>query len=361
MPAVIPVTNSVVCANEHSIFNYFGWPSVTRLPDGTLAAVASGFRLDHICPFGKGIICYSRDEGATWTAPAVIIDTPLDDRDCGISVIGENRVMVTSFNNTVCFQRERLENKGADNPYAALIDGYLKSFDAEKAESRFLGSTYVVSRDSGYTFGPVKLSPVTSIHGPCVRGSEVLYVGRDYRGRTQGERLFCCVLDENDDFQILSEIAQIDAPGSSALGCEPHAAVMPDGSIVVCIRVQSPDIFTLYQCESYDGGRSFTVPHRIGPDGGAPGHLLVHSSGVLICTFGYRLEPFGQRAMFSRDFGKTWSADYILRGDGPSKDLGYPCTVELLDGSLLSVYYQRPSRHESAVIMQSVWRLPEEI
>lgn len=361
MPAAIPVQNSVVCANADSIFNYFAWPSVTRLPDGTLAAVASGFRLEHICPFGKGVICYSHDEGGTWTAPAVIIDTPLDDRDCGISVIGENKVIVTSFNNTVQFQRERLEKKADDYPYTALIDGYLKSFDAAQAEDQYLGSTYVISRDGGYTFGDIKRSPVTSIHGPCVRGGETLYIGRDYRGRFHGEKLLCCVLDENDDFRVLSEIAQVDAPGNPALGCEPHAAVLPDGSIVVCIRVQSPDIFTLYQCESYDGGRSFTLPRRIGPDGGAPGHLLLHSSGVLICTFGYRLEPFGQRVMFSRDFGKTWSSDYILRGDGPSKDLGYPCTVELRDGSLLSVYYQRPARHESAIIMQSVWNLPEDL
>lgn len=46
------------------------------------------FRLRHVCPFGKGIICYSYDEGKTWTKPAVVIDTPLDDRDCGIVAYG---------------------------------------------------------------------------------------------------------------------------------------------------------------------------------------------------------------------------------------------------------------------------------
>ena len=56
----------IVCNNPDSVFGYFGWPSVARLPDGTLAVAASGFRLRHVCPFGKGVICYSRDEGRPW-------------------------------------------------------------------------------------------------------------------------------------------------------------------------------------------------------------------------------------------------------------------------------------------------------
>ena len=75
----------IICHNPDSVFGYFGWPSIARLPDGTLAMVASGFRMAHVCPFGKGIICYSRDEGRTWTAPAAVIDTVLDDRDCGLA------------------------------------------------------------------------------------------------------------------------------------------------------------------------------------------------------------------------------------------------------------------------------------
>ena len=77
---------------------YFGWPTVTRLPDGTLAMAASGFRLEHVCPFGKGVIAYSKDEGESWTHPAVVIDTPLDDRDCGLTCFGEGKVILTSFN-----------------------------------------------------------------------------------------------------------------------------------------------------------------------------------------------------------------------------------------------------------------------
>ena len=43
--------------------NYFAWPSVKRLQDGRIAVGASGFRLRHICPFGKAVMITSKDEG----------------------------------------------------------------------------------------------------------------------------------------------------------------------------------------------------------------------------------------------------------------------------------------------------------
>ena len=55
--------------NPDSIFGYFAWPTVARLYDGTLAAVCSGFRLRHICPFGKAVISYSRDDGKKTYVP----------------------------------------------------------------------------------------------------------------------------------------------------------------------------------------------------------------------------------------------------------------------------------------------------
>ena len=60
-------SEKTICSNEHSIHKYFGWPSVSRLQDGSLAMVASGFRLSHICPFGKVVMCRSYDEGKSWS------------------------------------------------------------------------------------------------------------------------------------------------------------------------------------------------------------------------------------------------------------------------------------------------------
>jgi len=137
----------VIMDNPHSRHNYFGWPTVTRLQNGKIAVVASGFRLRHVCPFGKTVISYSEDEGESYTRPAPIIDTPLDDRDGGIMTFGEKGVIVTSFNNTVNFQRKH----NSSDPYALA---YLDTVTPE-SESKYLASNFRISQDCGVSFGEI--------------------------------------------------------------------------------------------------------------------------------------------------------------------------------------------------------------
>ncbi len=56
--------------------------------------------------------------------------------------------------------------------------------------------------------------------------------------------------------------------------------------------------------------------------------------------------------------GATWTYNYILRDDGPDSDLGYPASVELDDGSILTVYYQkRYSSDEPCSLLWTRWKL----
>jgi hypothetical protein len=75
-------------------------------------------------------------------------------------------------------------------------------------------------------------------------------------------------------------------------------------------------------------------------------------------TYGYRRKPFGNQARVSRDAGKTWSDPVTISADGASGDLGYPSTVELGDGRLLTVWYELPAGSKRAVLRQSTWSLP---
>ena len=79
---------------------------------------------------------------------------------------------------------------------------------------------------------------------------------------------------------------------------------------------------------------------------------------MIVCVYGYRHEPFGQRALLSRD-GVTWSDELILRDDGLDGDLGYPASVELPDGELLTVYYQRLPGDAKTSVLSTRWHLPE--
>ena len=45
-------TSGVICSMPKEKFGYFGWPSIARQDDGTLIVAASGFRNQHVCPWG---------------------------------------------------------------------------------------------------------------------------------------------------------------------------------------------------------------------------------------------------------------------------------------------------------------------
>ena len=115
---------------------------------------------------------------------------------------------------------------------------------------------------------------------------------------------------------------------------------------------------TIYQSESADGGRTWTKPVQLLDQcGGAPAHLLLLSDGTLISVYGYRLAPYGIRLMVSHDLGRTWEKDLVLCDGFPTGDLGYPATIELNDGSLMTVFYAREEKNGPAVIMQQKWKL----
>ena len=349
-----------IISNPDSIFGYFAWPSIARLPDGSLATVCSGFRMRHVCPFGKAVISFSRDDGATWSLPAPVIDTPLDDRDSGICVY-EDGIIVTSFNNTPEFQKERAEiniSRGDHGTSMRFIQGYLGMYP-EGATEKYFGSTYKISRDGGVTFGEMKRSPVTSPHGPFVYGGKVMWVGKIFDKVSENQGIALAEMDENENFHIKTILPPCEDEFGGIHECEPHAIAMPDGRILVAIRAQrfnEHEMFTVFLSESTDGGKTFTVPKMIIPElAGSPPHLMLHSSGALVMSYACRNGNFGIRARVSHDGGKTFGDEIKLTENAPRNDLGYPATVEKKDGSLLTVYYERGECF--AVIKQIVWEI----
>jgi sialidase-1 len=77
--------------------HYHGWPTMTRGPAGELLLVYSGGREEHVCPFGRVELMRSWDQGATWSWPQVLLDSPIDDRDAGICVTPQGNILVTTF------------------------------------------------------------------------------------------------------------------------------------------------------------------------------------------------------------------------------------------------------------------------
>lgn len=62
----------------------------------------------------------------------------------------------------------------------------------------------------------------------------------------------------------------------------------------------------------------------------------------------------------SDDGGKTWSKEITVGPESPDWDCGYPSSVELSDGSILTVYYQKYPGDTYNSILSTRWELPKE-
>ena len=59
----------------------------------------------------------------------------------------------------------------------------------------------------------------------------------------------------------------------------------------------------------------------------------------------------------SKDNGETWDIENDIYVNRISTDLGYPSTVEMSDGSLLTVYYQRYKDDKHTSILGTNWKI----
>ena len=129
----------------------------------------------------------------------------------------------------------------------------------------------------------------------------------------------------------------------------PQATRRKDGTVVCLVRAQETisqeinprgEIYYISQHESKDDGKTWEyIGNPVYGHGGNPPALSVLTDGTWVLTYGYRVRPFGIRCKYSEDEGRTWSEEIILRDDAYTRDLGYPRSTALADGSLFVCYY----------------------
>jgi sialidase-1 len=340
---------------------YHGWPTVARRANGDLWLTWSGGREAHVCPFGQVVGMTSKDSGATWTHPRVLLDTATDDRDSGVLETSKSTLLVTTFTSLAYepFLQQHLDGK----PSSFIAEGRLAGWQAAHArlsdEERKaeLGQWLIRSTDGGRSWSPRIPTVVNSPHGPIqLKDGRLLYAGKQLW--TEERKIGVC--ESKDDgltWQWLADIPARKGDDATKSYHELHAVEAADGTLLVQIRNHN-DVnkgWTL-QTESKDGGRTWSEPHPVCY--GLPSHLLRLRDGRLVMTYGHRRAPFGNHARISTDHGKSWGEAIILSGDGKGGDLGYPSTVELPDGTLLTVWYESMKEPRLAVLRQVKWKLP---
>lgn len=198
---------------------------------------------------------------------------------------------------------------------------------------------------------------MNSPHGPTqLSDGRLLYLGK----QLWTEEKIIGAAESTDDGKSWRWLSEIPVrPGDQVTGKyhELHAVEAADGTIIAQIRNHNAKgTGETLQTESRDGGRTWSVPHSIGV-WGLPSFLTRLEDDRLLMTYGYRRKPFGNQARVSSDNGETWSAPITISGDGASGDLGYPSTVQLADGSLITIWYEKMATSPKAVLRQAHWIL----
>ncbi len=336
---------------------YHGWPTLARRKNGELLLVCSGGREAHVCPFGRVELMTSPDGGNSWTYPRVLIDGPIDDRDAGILETAKGTLLVTTFT-SLAYEPTLAKAEKEGNWESDRLTRWQAANRRLSAERRKqdLGVWMIRSTDDGVTWSQRYDCLVDSPHGPIqLADGRLLYAGKDLW--RQGERVgFCESTDDGQSWRWLSQIPVRDGDSHTEYH-ELHAVETEDGRIVCHVRNHNKvNAGETLQCESSDGGKTWSKPKSIGV-WGLPSHLMRLKDNRLLMTYGHRRKPLGNQARLSSDHGRTWSEPIELSSDGITGDLGYPSTVELDDGTLVTVWYEVMKDSPRALLRQAKWRL----
>jgi hypothetical protein len=317
------------CGELWVSFRHAGGFSVEALRRGQYDHVDKGARIALTC---------SRDDGHTWDPIRIL---PPFDLECG-----EQDPSITELRNGVLlinFFRWRVVPAAEK---ARLLYPTRQQYDGSWSDVE--GPWVVRSFDGGAAW---ETPPVCAPSDPLPRagtsdavlelpGGELLM---PIYGADPGSRVCrASVIRSADGGDTWGQPALIAQDPAGRLSYEEPALVRtPEGHLIAMLRSGEPgDYRYLRQATSHDGGRTW-ADLRMTPMWGHPAHMLVLTDGRIICSYGHRRPPYGVRACLSSDGGRTWDIEreIVLRDDGGSRDLGYPSTAELPDGTLLTVYY----------------------
>ena len=111
---------------------------------------------------------------------------------------------------------------------------------------------------------------------------------------------------------------------------------------------------------SNDDGKSWKIDGQLTEESQHPGHLLSLNNGDLLLTYGNRKAgQYGVAVKTSKDNGKTWGEEFLVIDDLTSGDSGYPASLQLPDGKIMTAYYSvGVASHQRYHMGTVVWKLP---
>lgn len=299
---------------------------------------------EHFSNDGDIVMIRSKDNGKTWSDKEIVSSIKdLDEREgCGVQ-LKDGTILVGIYYNDL-YKSDGAYNWGNEEK--------LEPLDRPR-----LGAHFIISNDNGKTweqgnFIDLDTMPFTGLEGPTDApiempdGSIIMAVigyGINGDNKNVGSVLLRST-DKARTWEYVSTIAE--DPGGKRKGfLEPGLVRTTTGRIVVAMRNHLNEN-AIYVSYSDDDGKTWMPPIKTKMIG-HPVDLIQLSDGRILASYGVRegagrhTEPGGIRACFSYDNGETWDVDneVVLRDDFINWDIGYPESLEMPDGRIMTVYY----------------------
>jgi hypothetical protein len=329
--------------------HYNSFPSVVRLPDNTFRI---GFRqaperraaygsVTHCDASSKAVTLGSTD-GLVWDAcPTGLWDDYFHGvQDPCLNVLRDGTLFATYFTWKIYEQADAPEDRSPAT-WTNLVYG--------RWYGQMAGTYSIRSTDGGVTWDkPIRVDLGSlAIRGNCVEMEDGVILAPLY-GR-EGDTHDVVIGRTADRGQTWERYAVIQGFEGQYHFHEPNLYRTEAGKLILFIRsaklrkepgeehLASP----LFTSESMDGGRTWS-PVKLWPIySPSPFNVLRLEDGRVLLNYGYRLEPYGIRALVldpeCTNIGSA--AESIIRDDGHGFDIGYTSAVQLKDGRVLISYY----------------------
>lgn len=300
------------------------FPVALRLQDGRIAVILRG-GAPHLGIQGRLDMVFSADEGKTWTAPSVVARSEVDNRNPALGQAADG-TLVAGFWRTARYHDNGRYDPKLDKPVNTWVT---RSADGGKTWSE-PAEVDVTDIGWGSPYGRIVTLPdgamLMAVYGGPVQSESP---------KADPNENHSYIYRSTDNGRSWKRFAEV---GAGAGQFNETSLLLPGGKeMLAALRSRAGEVWT---SRSADAGKSWAPPQRITPRNVHPGDLCLLPGGRVLLTVGQRAGPFGVCGLVSDASGSFhWSRRFTLLEDAVSRDCGYPSSVLLRDGRVLTVYY----------------------